>query len=203
MNDGPLRDGLSRRDFLKTVGVAAAVGAAVAPPPAAADPAPITVLGPGPVPVALEVNGAVRNLHVEPRTTLLDVLRDTLDLTGAKKVCDHGACGACTVLVDGAPYVSCMALAVDCAGKKIRTVEGLATGDTLTPLQEAFVRCDALQCGFCTPGMVMSGTALLERCPKATADEIRHGLSGNLCRCGTYAQILAAVQSVAGAAGGR
>jgi aerobic-type carbon monoxide dehydrogenase small subunit (CoxS/CutS family) len=193
-------DGLSRRDFLKTVGVAAAVGAAVAPP-AAADPPSYAVLGPGPVAIELDVNGTTRPLSVEPRATLLDVLRDRLDLTGAKKVCDEGACGACTVLVDGAPYLSCMALAIDCVGKKIRTVEGLAAGEALTPLQEAFVRCDALQCGFCTPGMVMSATALLERCPKASAEQIAHGMSGNLCRCGTYAQVRSAIASVA--AGGR
>jgi aerobic-type carbon monoxide dehydrogenase small subunit (CoxS/CutS family) len=185
----------SRRSFLKSAGVGAAastvagvgVGAAAAP----------QVLGPGAVPLELKVNGALRQLTVEPRVTLLDALRNHLDLTGAKQVCDRGSCGGCTVLLDGAPVKSCLMLAADAEGHEITTVEGLGTPDRLSPLQQAFVEKDALQCGFCTPGFVVAGTALLARNPDPSLEEIKQGLAGNLCRCGTYGRVFEAVQAAA------
>lgn len=155
------------------------------------------VYGPGAIPLSLDVNGAVKKLSVEPRVTLLDALRDNLGLTGAKPACERGACGACTVLVDGEPIVSCMMLAADAEGRKITTVEGLGTPEAMSPLQAAFVECDALQCGFCTPGFVVAGTALLKRNPDPSLHEIKAGLAGNLCRCGTYGRIFEAVSKAA------
>jgi len=134
---------------------------------------------------------------VEPRVTLLRALRNHLDLTGAKEVCDRGSCGACTVLVDGEPVASCLMLAADAVGHEITTVEGLGTPDRMTPVQAAFVEADALQCGFCTPGFVVASTALLRRNPSPTLDQIKEGLSGNLCRCGTYSRVFEAVQKAA------
>ena len=142
--------------------------------------------------VSLRVNGADQALAVEPRRTLLDALRGDLGLTGTKKVCDMGNCGACTVLVEGRAMYSCLLLAVDCAGQSITTIEGLARGDELDPVQEAFVRADALQCGFCTPGQVMSLRALLNETPAPTDDDIVRAVGGNLCRCGAYRNIIAA-----------
>ncbi len=192
--DGEEPQGVSRRTFLKTAGVGAAasslLGATV--PPAAAQ-----ILGPDAVTVALTINGALRTVSVEPRVTLLRVLRNQLDLTGAKEVCDRGGCGACTVLLDGEPVCSCLMLAIDAAGHEITTVEGLGAPGKLSPLQAAFVECDALQCGFCTPGFVVSGTALLRKNPAPGLEEIKDGLSGNLCRCGTYPRIFEAVQKAA------
>jgi aerobic-type carbon monoxide dehydrogenase small subunit (CoxS/CutS family) len=185
----------SRRSFLKSAGVSAAATTMVgAGEPGLAAPA---VLGPGPVALELEVNGAVRGVSVEPRVTLLDALRNHLDLTGAKPVCDRGGCGGCTVLLDGAPVASCLMLAADAEGHEITTVEGIGTPESLSPLQAAFVEKDALQCGFCTPGFVASGTALLAKNPNPTLDEIKAGLAGNLCRCGTYSRIFEAVQQAA------
>jgi aerobic-type carbon monoxide dehydrogenase small subunit (CoxS/CutS family) len=147
------------------------------------------------VPIRLDVNGAPRNLSVEPRTTLLDALRDGLDLTGAKKVCDRGTCGACTVLLDGSPAYACSVLAIDAQGRKIATVEGLGGADgALHPLQAAFVEHDAQQCGFCTPGFVMAAKALIDRDPAPTDAAIDHALGGNVCRCGTYAGMRRAVK---------
>jgi len=142
--------------------------------------------------VALDINGARVELRVEPRRTLLDTLRDDLQLTGTKKVCDMGDCGACTVLVDGRAQYSCLLLAVDCAGRAITTIEGLAHGDQLDPLQQAFIDADAFQCGFCTPGQIMSLKGLLAAVPAPSDDQIRRALSGNLCRCGAYVHIIAA-----------
>jgi aerobic-type carbon monoxide dehydrogenase small subunit (CoxS/CutS family) len=153
------------------------------------------VLGPDAVTLNLKVNGAPRTVSVEPRVTLLDALRNHLDLTGAKPVCERGGCGACTVLLDGAPIASCLMLAADAEGHEITTVEGIGTPEKLSPLQAAFVEKDALQCGFCTPGFVVAGTALLARNPRPTLDEIKAGLAGNLCRCGTYGRIFEAVQA--------
>ncbi|MFO1052875.1 MAG: (2Fe-2S)-binding protein [Planctomycetota bacterium] len=191
--------GFSRRTFLKGASIAAAVsGAAVAPDPRtgiARDEA--RKLEPGLHDLALSINGETRKLKVEPRTTLLDALRDQLDLTGAKKVCDRGACGGCTVLLDGEPVNACLTLAFDAEGHAIRTIEGLASGDTLHPVQEAFVHCDALQCGFCTPGFVMSAVACLEHHPAPSRERIREDLSGNICRCGTYGRIVEAVETAA------
>jgi xanthine dehydrogenase YagT iron-sulfur-binding subunit len=144
------------------------------------------VVGPEGVSITLNVNGASRKLTVEPRVTLLDALRNRLDTTGAKKVCDRGTCGACTVLVDGDPIYSCSMLAVEAEGAEITTVEGLGTPDDMSDVQEAFVEHDASQCGFCTPGFVVATTAFVRDNPGASLDEVRAGMGGNLCRCGTY-----------------
>ncbi len=148
--------------------------------------------GPGKVPLRLEINRTVREVLVEPRRTLLDALRIDLGLTGTKKVCDRGQCGACTVLVDGVPVYSCLTLAIECEGKRIETVEGLASPHGLHPLQQAFVEHDGFQCGFCTPGQLMSLKALLDRIANPSADEILEALAGNLCRCGAYPKIVQA-----------
>jgi xanthine dehydrogenase YagT iron-sulfur-binding subunit len=189
---------LSRRGFLKTAGAGAAATGILG---GAGRPAQAAVLGPDPVPLTLKVNGAARTLNVEPRVTLLRALRNHLDLTGAKEVCDRGACGACTVLLDGQPVCSCLMLAADAEGHEITTIEGLGSPEKLSPLQAAFVECDALQCGFCTPGFVVAGTALLRRNPSPTLEQIKDGLAGNLCRCGTYGRVFQAVQQAAKAKG--
>jgi xanthine dehydrogenase YagT iron-sulfur-binding subunit len=185
----------SRRSFLKTAGVGAAASTVVGVGASAA--AAPQVLGPGAVTLSLKVNGAVRQVTVEPRVTLLDALRNHLDLTGAKQVCDRGGCGACTVILDGEAVKSCLMLAADAEGHEITTVEGIGTPEHMSPLQQAFVEKDALQCGFCTPGFVVAGTAFLAKHPDPTLDQIKHGLSGNLCRCGTYGRIFEAVQDAA------
>jgi xanthine dehydrogenase YagT iron-sulfur-binding subunit len=141
------------------------------------------------------VNGKDYRLKVEPRVTLLRALRNDLDLTGTKEICDRGACGGCSVTIDGTLINSCMMLAVDAVGRKVGTIEGLAKGDKLDPIQEAFVKHDALQCGFCTPGMVMACKTLLESNKSPSLIQIKKGLSGNICRCGTYNHIFAAVQT--------
>ena len=148
-------------------------------------------IGPGAVDVALEVNGDAVMVHVPPHRTLLDTLRETLGLTGAKRVCDEGTCGACTVLIDGRPAYSCMTLAVACADRKIETVEGLSK-DGLHPIQQAFIDHDAYQCGFCTPGQIMSCVALLRQNASPTGEDVLRAVSGNLCRCGAYPNIVAA-----------
>jgi len=188
-------DGVTRRSFLKGAsGVAAGglvtAGAGAEPAPAQADPRRIR----GPARIELRVNGATLAVEVEPRTTLLGALRHRCDppLTGTKLVCDHGSCGACTVLVDGEPACACMLLAHDAVGREIRTVEGLAPEGELSPVQEAFCEHDALMCGFCTPGFVMSVTGCLERDPDADLDAIKAACSGNLCRCGTYPHVFEA-----------
>lgn len=149
-------------------------------------------LGPAPADVAFVVNGDRVTVRVPPQRTLLDTLRDVLGLTGAKKVCDEGACGACTVLVDGRAVYSCMTLAHACAGRSVETVEGLSKDGALHPVQEAFIAHDAFQCGFCTPGQVMSLVALLREHPDAGEPEVRRAVTGNLCRCGAYDGIVAA-----------
>ncbi|HEU5432319.1 MAG TPA: (2Fe-2S)-binding protein [Thermomicrobiales bacterium] len=143
-------------------------------------------------PITLAVNGSPQPLVVEPRRTLLDVLRHDLGLTGTKKVCGMGDCGACTVIVDGRAMYSCLLLAVDCEGRAITTIEGLGRGQTLDPAQEAFIRCDAFQCGYCTADQIMSLRALLDANSDPTDDQILRAVSGNLCRCGAYRNILAA-----------
>ena len=150
-----------------------------------------------PVEVTLRINGEARTLRLDPRTTLLDALREHLQLTGTKKGCDMGACGACTVHVDGERVLACLTLAVRCAGKRITTIEGLAEGDALHPMQAAFVAHDALQCGYCTPGQIMSAVALIEEGHTRTDDDIREWMSGNICRCGAYPNIVAAVRDAA------
>jgi xanthine dehydrogenase YagT iron-sulfur-binding subunit len=195
---------ISRRSFLKGLGTAVVASAAVPMSAVAAGVEEMgnlgaeKTLGPGPVPVTLTVNGKPLKLNLEPRVTLLDALRNHSTLTGTKEVCDRATCGACTVLLDGTPVYSCMKLAVEAQGHAITTVEGLADGGELTPVQKAFVEGDALMCGYCTPGFVMTVTALLKRNPHPTANEVRTACSGNLCRCGTQARMLTATLKAAG-----
>jgi xanthine dehydrogenase YagT iron-sulfur-binding subunit len=193
--------GVSRRTFMKTGGVsvigAALSGVAQAAQERAGAAEADEVLGPGPVPVRLIVNGRDIRARVDPATTLVEVLRNDLGLTGTNVGCDRGACSACTVWLDGEPASSCMTLALDARGRAITTIEGLAEGGKLHPLQQAFVDYDALQCGFCTPGMVMSCAALLNRKPDAGLDDIKSAISGHLCRCGTYPNIFKATLAVA------
>ena len=194
----PRPGGVSRRDFMKGIG-SGALGTAVLAPLRGQTIA--TKKGRVPVydrkTIALTVNGQKLSLDVEASETLLDALRDKLDLTGAKKVCDRGECGGCTVLLDGVPVYACMTLAVRADGKAVKTVEGLAESGRLTPVQEAFIEKDGYQCGFCTPGFIMTTTALLEKNPSPSLDEIKRALSGNLCRCGNYAKIYQAVDAAA------
>jgi xanthine dehydrogenase YagT iron-sulfur-binding subunit len=144
----------------------------------------------------LDINGITHNLSIEPRTTLLDLLREQLALTGTKKGCDHGQCGACTVHVDGRAVLSCMSLAVMLEGKKVTTIEGLSDGDKLHPVQEAFIKYDGFQCGYCTPGQVMSALACIRESHANSDDEIREYMSGNICRCGAYPNIVKAIAEV-------
>jgi xanthine dehydrogenase YagT iron-sulfur-binding subunit len=150
-------------------------------------------IGPGPVKLTLDVNGEKKTNSVEPRVTLLDALRNYLDVTGCKRVCDRGSCGACTVLVDGKPVYSCTMLALEADGKKVRTAESLVDGGKLDAIPAAFVKADAQQCGFCTPGFVVAMKAVFEANPKATQAEVERGLAGNICRCGTYEQMRHAI----------
>jgi len=143
-------------------------------------------------PLTLSINGVVHELMLEPRRTLLDALRSELQLTGTKKVCDMGDCGACTVLVDGRAMYACLLLAVDCQGRRITTIEGLGRDGELGPVQQAFIEADAFQCGFCTPGQIMSLRALLNETPVSSDEDIVRAVSGNLCRCGAYVHIIAA-----------
>ena len=197
-DDKPGGFSVSRRDFLKSAGVVSAVTVATSPAEAQAQAGGVNAVGPGNVPVRLMVNGKPLNLTIEPRTTLLDALRMRADLTGNKRGCDRGACGACTMIVDGRAVYSCSTLAIDVQGKEIRNVDGLATASGLHPVQQAFCDKDALMCGFCTPGFIMASVALLEKNPAPTPDQIRKGLDGNICRCGTFSRIFEAVSSVKG-----
>jgi carbon-monoxide dehydrogenase small subunit len=147
--------------------------------------------------IVLNVNGIQYNINIETHRTLVEVLRDTLGLTGTKKSCNEGECGACTVLMDGKPVASCLVLAVAAQGKEITTIEGLSHGEQLDPVQEAFVKHTAIQCGFCTPGMVMAAKALLDENPRPTPAEVRKAISGNLCRCTGYQQIVDAIMAAA------
>ncbi|HZP48486.1 MAG TPA: (2Fe-2S)-binding protein [Vicinamibacterales bacterium] len=202
MADHDDRFSVSRRDFLKSAGIG---GVATAVTGAAADVDAQTgpvVLGPGEVPVALTVNGKRLDLRIEPRVTLLDALRTRADLTGNKRVCDRGSCGACTMIVDGRTVYSCSTLAIDAQGRNIRTVDGLAQGDRLHPVQQAFCDVDALMCGFCTPGFVVATVALLEKYPNATPDQARKELDGNICRCGTFVRIMEAAMKARTMMGG-
>ena len=187
---------VSRRDFLKIGGIAATVPL-VGERLVAAAGTKVPVFGPGKVPVSLTVNGKVLRANLEPRVTLLDALRDSFDLTGAKRVCDRGTCGACTVLVDGKPVYSCSMLAIEAERRKITTVEGLGGPDDLDRVQKAFWDNDAQQCGFCTPGFVVATKAFLDRHPNPTAADLSKGLCGNLCRCGTYVGVRAAALQAA------
>ena len=153
--------------------------------------------GPGPARLVINVNGSRHQLDLEPRTTLAEALRDTLGLTGTKIACDRGACSACTVWLDGVPVCACMTLAIDALGRSVSTIEGLAQGGVLHPVQEAFIEHDAMQCGFCTPGMVMSCAALLERNPHPDAAAVREAIAGHYCRCGTYPHVIEATLAAA------
>jgi len=155
------------------------------------------VLGPGAIEIALSVNDVPHSLYVQPEATLADVLRGPLGLTGTKVACDRGSCSACTVWLDRAPVAACMMLAIDVGARKITTIEGLAQGETLHPVQAAFIAHDAIQCGFCTPGLVMSSAALLDRNSNPTIEDVKAATSGHLCRCGTYPHVFAAVLDVA------
>jgi len=205
----PFPEAVSRRSFLKgaslTVAAVGVAGPGARIARARADEGVAPILGPGPTAFELRVNGQVRALEVPPSTTLAEALHDTLGLTGTKQVCDRGACGACTVMLDGRIVDSCSLLAIDAVGREIVTVEGCGTPEKLSPVQEAFVACDALQCGYCTPGMVVSCTALLQAVPNPTRAQVAEGISGNICRCGTYANIFEAVARAArsGGSGGR
>jgi xanthine dehydrogenase YagT iron-sulfur-binding subunit len=191
--------GLSRRDFLK--GTGAAAGTALATPlapDAAAEQQAGQVVGQGPNPVAIQltVDGNKVNVQVEPRVTLLDALRNYVDVTACKRVCDRGSCGACTVLLDGRPVYACSMLALEARGKEVRTAASLGAGGRLDPVPAAFVQHDAQQCGFCTPGFVVAMRAVLNNNPKATPAEIERGLAGNICRCGTYEQMRHAIEAL-------
>lgn len=193
----------SRRSFLKGVGLAA--GATAVLPTvgrsqeaaAAAEEIPgLKILGRGGQAITLRVNGATHSLTVEPRTTLVEALREKLGLTGSKEVCDRGTCGCCTVLLDGKSVVSCLMLAIDAVGHEVTTVEGIAADPKHAPLIEAYCDNDAAQCGYCIPGFVVRSAALLDEVPSPTAEQVRHGLSGNICRCGTYTKIFEAMDSL-------
>jgi xanthine dehydrogenase YagT iron-sulfur-binding subunit len=191
--------GVSRREFLKISGITAAVPIVVGPRVVRAAGADVHVYGPGKTPIALDVNGRKLTAELEPRVTLLDALRDNFDLTGTKRVCDRAECGACSVLLDEKLVYACSLLAIDAQGHRITTIEGLTQGDRLLPLQQAFIDNDAQQCGFCTPGFIVAGKAMLDRNPTPTPEQIVKGLSGNFCRCGTYAGMQGVFAHIAGA----
>lgn len=205
MDKNKLRDQLkkeenheSRRDFLKTSSILTAIAVA----PGAVAKAAEYNLGEKinaafeTTPVNLTVNGVKKQLAIEPRSTLLDVLREQLDLTGTKKGCDYGQCGACTVHVNGQRVLSCLSLAVMQEGKQVTTIEGLAKGDELHPMQQAFIKHDGFQCGYCTPGQIMSGIACINEGHAESKEDIKEFMSGNICRCGAYPNIIKAIQEV-------
>ena len=189
----PASPGVSRRDFLKISGVSAAVPLVSQMGAFALSETEVATQGPGKVTVSLNVNGKKLSASLEPRVTLLDALRDQFELTGAKRVCDRGTCGACTVLLDGKTVYSCSVLAIDAQSYQITTVESLGEPGHLHPIQQAFIDNDAQQCGFCTPGFIMATKAFLDQHPNPTQEQIKHGLGGNFCRCGTYAGMRKAV----------
>jgi xanthine dehydrogenase YagT iron-sulfur-binding subunit len=188
--------GVSRRDFLKISGISVAVPLVAGPKMVRAAGQQVPVYGPGKVPMEFAINGKNYKADLEPRVTLLDALRDQFELTGAKRVCDRAECGACTVLMDNKPVYACSVLAIEAQHKPITTVESLIEDGNLHPVQRAFVENDASQCGFCTPGFVVSCKAFLDSHPHPTPEDIRRGLSGNLCRCGTYEGIRKAIAQV-------
>ena len=198
-----MRSALSRRSFLRgsalTTAGATMINAtsALLAQAETAENSSAPAVGPDAVAITLQINGAAQPLRVEPRMTLAETLRGPLGLTGTKVACDRGACSACTVLIDGSPICSCMMLAIDVGARRVTTIEGLAQGDTLHPVQQAFIEHDALQCGFCTPGMVMSCAALLERMPEPSADDVSAAIGGHFCRCGTYPHVVAATLAAA------
>jgi aerobic-type carbon monoxide dehydrogenase small subunit (CoxS/CutS family) len=198
---GPDKFRVSRRSFIQTLGASAAAGAIQAKAEAAiaaTKPDGPALLGPDPIAIELTINGKATPMTIDPATTLLEALRMHAGLTGSKEVCDRGSCGGCSVIIDGKLHVSCMMLAVDAVGWPVTTIEGLAKGDKLDPVQEAFIKHDGMQCGFCTPGLVMASRSLLNDIPKPTLDQIKHWLSGNICRCGCYTNIFNAVLEASG-----
>jgi len=202
------RPQVTRRELMEITAAAGVLSAgsflagpvSAAEPPAAADPQGAKMT-PAPLDVVLRVNGTDHRLRLDPRTTLLDALREHLHLTGSKKGCGLGQCGACTVLMDGKRVKSCLSLAALAEGRQITTIEGLARGDQLHPLQTAFIERDAFQCGYCTPGQIMAGVACIAEGHAGSPEEIRRWMSGNLCRCGAYDHIVAAIQDAARATG--
>jgi xanthine dehydrogenase YagT iron-sulfur-binding subunit len=200
-NNKTERINVGRRTFLKTAGVAP-LAAGVVGGVAELEAQTSRVVGPGEVPIQLIVNGRRLNLNVEPRMTLLNAIRNKADLTGNKRGCDRGVCGACTMIIDGKTAYSCSTLAIEVQGKQIRTVDGLSSGPTLHPVQQAFCDRDALMCGFCTPGFVMATVALLEKNPNPTVAQVKRALDGNICRCGTFTRIMEAATSAKGVARG-
>jgi len=188
--------GVSRRDFLKISGISAAAVPVIGTKVVEAAGTPVKVYGPGKTPVTLRVNGQKHTLTLEPRVTLLDALRDGLDITGAKRVCDRGECGACTVLFNGKTVYACSVLAIEAQGHEITTVESFMKDDQLAAIQQAFVDNDGSQCGFCTPGFIVAAKAFLDSHPDPRPEQIQRGLAGNLCRCGTYHGIRGAVAQV-------
>ena len=197
--------GVSRRGFIRGVGIGGgAIGTGILEQQALAEPqAAGKFVGPGEVPITLKINGKSQNLTIEPRVTLLDALRNRLDMTGAKRVCDRGTCGACTTIIDGKTVYSCTVLAIDAQGKDIQTIEGIGTEEKLHPVSAAFVNHDAQQCGYCTPGFVMAAKGFLDRTPNPSREQVEKGLCGNLCRCGTYVGVREAVLEAAKMRGGR
>jgi len=196
-SQGQPRRGVTRRGFLTGTGAAAAVttltGELVGPAAAQEKADKPPAFGPGPVAVELTVNGKKLTTSVEPRVTLLDALRNHLDVTGCKRVCDRATCGACTVLLDGLPVYSCLTLALEARGADVKTAESLVEGGRLNPVPAAFADNDAQQCGFCTPGFVVAMRAALDKNPNATPEQIEAALAGNICRCGTYEQMRQAI----------
>jgi xanthine dehydrogenase YagT iron-sulfur-binding subunit len=191
----------SRRTFLKSLGTAAVTAATAQTKAVASELEKLNaekVIGPAAVPVTLKVNGEKLKLMLEPRVTLLDALRNYSSLTGAKEGCDRATCGACTVMIDGTPVYSCQKLAIEAQGHDVTTVEGLAKHGKLSKVQQAFIEKDALMCGYCTPGFIMSLTALFNKNSHPTVDQIKHACAGNICRCGTQPHILQAALQVAG-----
>jgi xanthine dehydrogenase YagT iron-sulfur-binding subunit len=199
--DSPPAGAFSRRTFIKSLGTTAVATAASRAQVVAAELEKVNgekVVGPGAVPVTLKVNGETLQLQLEPRTTLLDALRNYSSLTGAKEGCDRASCGACTVMIGDMPVYACQKLAIEAQSQPITTIEGLAKNGQLTTVQQAFLEKDALMCGYCTPGFVISVTALLKKHPRPTADQVRHACAGNLCRCGTQPRVMDAALHAAG-----
>ncbi len=194
--------GFSRRGFLRGVSITSgALGSGLLENTAEAQTG-AAVLGPTAVPITLNINGKAQKVEVEPRETLLDTLRNKLDLTAAKRVCDRGTCGACTVIVNGKAVYGCTVLAIDAQGKQIQTLEGISPNGKPHPVSQAFVNNDAQQCGYCTPGFVVATKAFLDHNPKPTEQQLKDGLGGNICRCGTYMGVRKAVLEAAGVKGG-
>jgi xanthine dehydrogenase YagT iron-sulfur-binding subunit len=191
--------GHSRRDFLRGSGLAAATAVLTAPAIDSLDEAKAAEQAPkllsGEIPIRLQVNGKAMECKAEPRSTLLDTLRNRLDVTGPKRVCDRASCGACTVIIDGEPVYSCTTLAVTCRDKKIETIENFDTGEK--SVCHAFHQADGLMCGYCTPGFVTACKALLDKNPNPTLDEVKRGIDGNICRCGTYVGVIEAAMAAA------